>query len=78
MVTVPWANVVLVIPLWGPSPKHQTENNLKRKTAYGVSARYLYGVLGNGVCRRLPDCIVKGIRELYPDSDHSYMGYQIS
>ena len=46
--------------------------------AYRIEARRIHGTLGAGVRKQLPDCVVSGVRELFPDEDSNYMGYKES
>ena len=56
----------------------QGDNNIKRKMAYRIAARRIHGKLGPRVRKQLPDCVVSGVRELFPDEDGNYMGYKES
>ena len=54
------------------------ENNLKRKMAYRIAVREIYGRLGAGVRKQLPECVVRGVRQLYPSDNDEYMGFRES
>ena len=50
-------------------------NNVLRKFAYQEAVRCIYGVMGNGNRVELPECVLDGVRQEYPDKNNSYMGY---
>ena len=53
--------------------------NVRRKYMYQKMNSIIKGVpMGKGNRERLPTCCEKGIREIYPDPDGSYMGYRSS
>ena len=54
--------------------KHQCST--ARKLLYGKITRELYGYLGRGNRVVLPDCILQGVRGMYPDPDDKYMGHK--
>lgn len=50
-------------------------NNELRKAAYRAYVAERYGFLGAGRRMRLPDCVVAGIREMWPSPDNTYVGF---
>ena len=51
-------------------------NSWRRKRAYQYVTRHREGVLGNGVRRELPACILAGVRSLFPPVDGAVMGFK--
>ena len=49
-----------------------------RKFCYRMFICIHYGPLGVGVRVELPQCVVEGVREVYPSPDNTYMGYMSS
>ena len=50
-------------------------NNECRKYCYRKFSGILHGVLGKGVRKVLPSCLVRKIRDTYSDKGSNYMGY---
>lgn len=51
-------------------------NKEKRFYSYKQFAYILHGYLGKGHCRQLPQCVVDGVRGLYPDEGGEYTGFK--
>lgn len=51
------------------------EANRKRKVLYYAYIRAVHGMLGKGVRKEIPQCILEFIRELFPDEHGEYMGH---
>lgn len=60
--------------------KKQQESNYAhnelRKIGYKTAVNKIHGVLGRGNRVQLPQCVVNGVRNEYPDCDGYYMGYK--
>ena len=54
----------------------ETRNNVLCKHGYQESVCLMYGVLGRGNRVELPECVVKGVRSVYPDEDNRYIGHR--
>jgi hypothetical protein len=50
-------------------------NSRRRKRAYKLVSRLREGMLGRGVRRPLPSCILDGVRSLFPPVDGVVMGF---
>jgi hypothetical protein len=50
-------------------------NSTRRKCAYKLVTRLREGVLGRGVRKPLPNCILDGVRSLFPPMDGVVMGF---
>ncbi|XP_040186552.1 P2X purinoceptor 7-like [Rana temporaria] len=58
-------------------PIVDADNNRRlRKTAYRSFIAWIYGYLGKGNRRVIPSCAVKTIREVFPDPNATYVGFQ--
>ena len=53
-------------------------NRMNRKKCYRVFIAMKYGYLGNGNRKKIPKCVLNGIRMHYPDSNEDYMGHKDS
>lgn len=47
-----------------------------RFKCYRLFSRALRGVLGVGERMQLPDCVVDGVRSVYPDKNSEYVGFR--
>ncbi|XP_040191767.1 P2X purinoceptor 7-like [Rana temporaria] len=60
-------------------PVVDADNNRRlRKTAYRAFIGWIYGFLGKANRKVIPACVVKAIREAFPDPDGSYVGFMYS
>ena len=51
-------------------------NSLLRKKAYQMFVYFKYGRLGKGNRVRIPECVLDGIRKVWPETDQAnYMGH---
>ena len=53
-------------------------NNLIRKKCYQLFVSFHHGFLGKGKREKLPGCVTTAIREAFPDSSDTYMGFKHS
>ena len=63
---------------WLHGMGEETTNNLIRKHCYRLFIEAHHGYLGQGNRKKIPCCILRGIRTLYPDPNGSYMGHRDS
>ena len=63
---------------WAQNESSEVENNKLRKRAYREATLLIHQYLGRGKRIKLPDCIVEGIREEFPDEKKNYMGFKDS
>ncbi|CAJ0921566.1 unnamed protein product [Ranitomeya imitator] len=49
----------------------------KRKTAYRAFTAWIHGFLGKGNRRPIPSCVVKLVREAFPEEHQEYMGFKL-
>ncbi|XP_068122633.1 P2X purinoceptor 7-like isoform X2 [Hyperolius riggenbachi] len=56
-------------------PDERLYNRKLRQTAYRAFTVWLYGYLGKRRKRAIPSCVVKRIRETFPDPEHLYKGF---
>ena len=54
----------------------RNKNNVIRKAGYQYAIRLIFGSLGSGVRRKLPQCVENGVRSMYPSTDGRFMGYK--
>ena len=47
-----------------------------RKSMYQFYIKSVHGTLGAGNRKRIPECVLAGIRAICPDENGSYMGYK--
>ena len=53
-------------------------HRMQRKRCYKIFVAMHHGYLGKGQRRKIPKCVMNGIRNRYLDSDDNYMGYKSS
>ena len=58
------------------STSGRNKNNIIRKAGYQYASRVIFGPLGVGVRKKLPQCVEDGVRSMYPSVDGSFMGYR--
>ena len=51
-------------------------NNEKSRFVYRQMCRLLHGALGGGKRVKLPQCVISGVRNAYPNSEGEYMGFR--
>ncbi|XP_068133217.1 uncharacterized protein [Hyperolius riggenbachi] len=56
-------------------PDDRLYNRQLRKTAYRTFTVWIYGYLGKGRRKAIPACVVKKIKEQFPDPEHLYTGF---
>ena len=57
-------------------PKTPVSNREFRYGAYRSITRYLHGILGKRNRKILPACIIKMVRQRYPENSNNYVGYE--
>lgn len=56
--------------------RDEIANNTKRKKCYHTFGNIINGPMGRGNRAPLPDCVIQGVRESFPDK--IFMGYKES
>ena len=56
-------------------PENKFTQGEKRKLCYQRYVTVVFGVLGGEKRKKLPKCVLDGVREVYPDFDGNYMGH---
>ncbi|XP_077111158.1 uncharacterized protein LOC143767024 [Ranitomeya variabilis] len=69
--------LVTTVCLDSHPPQNKIVNSLKRKTAYRAFTAWIHGLLGKGNRRPIPPCVVKLVREAFPDDKEEYMGFKL-
>ena len=54
----------------------ELEANNKRKMLYGTYIRAVHGVLGRGVRKDIPQCIIDLVHKIFHDEHGQYMGHK--
>ncbi len=62
--------------LWRNSQVVTPMNSESRKHCYRAIVRIRFGSLGAGNRVQLPECVLIGVRDAYPDEDAEYMGFR--
>ncbi|XP_068137476.1 uncharacterized protein [Hyperolius riggenbachi] len=60
----------------GLNRSQKDANRSYRKASYRAFTGFAHGFLGRGNRRPIPACVVKKVREAFPDPDGQYMGYK--
>ena len=55
---------------------NRVENKAMRKAIYRMFTYSKYGHLGRGQRIPIPDCVLREIRNMYPERDGEYMGFE--
>ena len=56
----------------------QMTNSQKRCMIYWWYATNIYSICGKNKRRQLPNCLVKAVRDAYPEADDIYEGFHFS